>query len=208
MAVLFFILGITATSDCFAAIYKYIDKDGMIYFADDLQSIPEQYRAAAKIVSGDANKEEKRPVNQHQQNILTETEKNGTMPADVQEKPLIEIAGKKSFISRAVVSGIIVVSALFAFVIMGILDRDHKKSVKIIRVVILWGVSVFLLYAHTGDVVTVFNSFGNKMERAQRQSEEKGKKAAKALNALNALVEKAEKASSADPAGTEPEKKE
>jgi len=208
ITVLFIVLGLSATSDCFAAIYKYIDKDGMIYFADDLQSIPVQYRAVAKIVSGEATKEEKGPTNQHQQTVQTETKKNETMSAGAQDKPFVEIAGKSSFGSRALLSAIIVVSALFSFGILGILDRDHTKAYKIVRVVILWGVSVFLLYAHARDVVAVFGSLGNKIENTRHESEEKGKKAAKALNAFSTLVEQAEKASPAHPAGAEPDKKE
>jgi hypothetical protein len=50
-----FVLAIvlSAASSSFAAIYKYIDNNGIICFSNDLQSIPEQCRATAKIVSGD-----------------------------------------------------------------------------------------------------------------------------------------------------------
>jgi hypothetical protein len=61
MTGLLLISGLSVTSTAFAAIYKYVDKNGMIYFADDLQSIPAQYRAAAKIVSGEAKPGEQEP---------------------------------------------------------------------------------------------------------------------------------------------------
>lgn len=199
MMVFFIILGVSLSSDALAAIYKYVDKDGMIYFSDDLQSIPEQYRAAAKIVSGEAKEEEKRPVTHNQEKTLLETGMNNDGFPGVQQKP---------FSSRVLISEIIVVSAMFTLVILGILDTDHKKTVKIVRVVVLWGVSVYLLFAHAGDVVHVFSSMGKHVENVQRESEEKGKKAAKALKALDTLVEQAEKSSSPDHGGTEPEKKE
>jgi hypothetical protein len=183
--------------ECIAAIYKYVDKGGMVYFADDLQSIPPQYRATAKIVSGEEKEESKGQTNQRQQSIQTETKKPEVFTGTVSEKPTIEKKeGSDSFGRRAMVSALVVVSALFAFVILRILDTDHRKPVAITRVVIIWGVSVFLLYAHAMDVVAVLSSIGSKIEYTQQQGEEKGKKAAKAVKALDALMEHAEKASS------------
>jgi len=200
LMVLFIIFAVSLSSDALAAIYKYVDKDGMIYFSDDLQSIPEQYRAAAKIVSGETKEEEEqRPVTQYQEKARMETGMNDDRSSGAQQKP---------FGSRALTSAIIVVSAMFTFVILGILDIDHKKAVKIVRVIVLWGVSVYLLFAHAGDVVHVFSSMGNHVESVQRESEEKGKKAAKALKALDTLTEQAGKSSLPDRGGTEPEKKE
>ena len=55
---------LSATSNSFAAIYKYIDNNGIICFADDLQSIPEQCRATAKIVSGEQEEVRKPAIQQ------------------------------------------------------------------------------------------------------------------------------------------------
>lgn len=206
--VLFLTIGLSVTSDGLAAIYKYTDKDGMIYFADDLQSVPAQYRPAAKIVSGEAKEEEKPIVTQQQQNPQPESGKNKLTPAAAQEKSFLDTGNKKSFGSRALTSAIIIISALFVFVILRVLDADHKKPVVIARVVIVWGVSVFLLYAHATDVITAFSSMTSKFESAQHESEEKGKKAAKAIQALDTLIERAEHASSSDPGGAGPERKE
>ena len=100
------------------------------------------------------------------------------------------------------------VSALFAFVVLGVLDADHKKAIAIARIVILWGVSVYLLYAHTMDVVHLVGSIGTKIDTVQQQSGEKGKKASQAMKKLNDLIDKAEQATAADPGTREPEKKE
>ena len=51
------------------------------------------------------------------------------------------------------------------------------------RLIILWGVSVYLLVAHAGDVVHVVNKIGGGIESVQQQSEKKGKKAAEAVKA-------------------------
>jgi hypothetical protein len=195
--------------ECFAAIYKYIDKDGMVYFADDLQSIPPEYRTKAKIVSGEDKEENKGQTNQNRQSVQAETKKTEVITGTTSEKPFIEKKeGSDSFGRRAMVSAIVVVSALFVFVILRILDADHKKPVAITRVVIIWGVSVFLLYAHAGDVLAVFSSIGSKIENTHQQAQEKGKKAAKAVKALDALLEQAERASSAGPAVDQDKKEE
>ena len=212
---LLFISGLSITSDAFAAIYKYTDKNGMIYFADDLQSIPLQYRAAARIVSGEAAPGEKEPENQNQQEARTELRKNEILSTGeqkkpvIQEKPLLETGQKSLFGSRVFTSVNVILSALFALVILGILDTDHKKIVKIVRVVIVWGLSVYLVYTYAGDVAQVFTSTRNHIEGVQHQSEEKGKKAAGAVKALNTIIEHAEKSSSpGSSGGTGPEKKE
>jgi hypothetical protein len=99
------------------------------------------------------------------------------------------------------------VSALFAFVILGILDADHKKAIRIVRVVILWGMSVYLILAHVGDVVNMFRTVKGEVDTVQHDSEEKGKKAAKALKEINAFTKDIDNAASQVSGGVDPEKK-
>jgi apolipoprotein N-acyltransferase len=105
-------------------------------------------------------------------------------------------------------TSIIIVSAVFAFIILGILETDHKKAVAILRVTLLWAVAIYLLIAHAGDAVRMVRTVGGSIEDAKHQSEEKGKNAAKAVKALSTLVEQAGQASSPDSAEPEREKKE
>ncbi len=194
--------GYFSVQEGFAAIYKYIDSDGQINFVDDLQSVPVTYRATAKIVSGELdeksaagssnNDQAKAPANASMSKGV------GVAPAVPSEMP--RSAGSSSettsFGKRAVTSVVIIVSAVFAFIILGLLETDHKKRVAIVRIVLVWGMTVYLVYAHAGDVVQLFSAAGNKVESVHRQSGEKGKKAAKAVKSLNALVDQAEQASS------------
>jgi hypothetical protein len=202
-------LGLFTAMDCAAAIYKYTDKDGLITFADDLQAVPVQYRSQAVIVSGeDKEAEAKSPAGQAVPKEQTEIKAGKHMPVLPPSVQTDETRGGKPFGSRILISAIAVVSALFAFVILGILDADHKKAIKIARVVILWVVSVYLLYSHAGDIVHVFRSLGSNVESARQESEEKGKKAAKAMKALNAVLDQAGQSASGDSAGAGSEKKE
>ncbi len=196
---------LSATSNSFAAIYKYIDKNGIICFADDLQSIPEQCRATAKIVSGE-QEEERKPALQKQPETQAEAMPGNASSSD-RGKVSIEGTVKSLYSSRLLISVVVVVSALFAFVILGILDADHKKAIRIVRAVILWGMSVYLIVAHAGDVVHMFRTLEGKVDTVHRESEEKGKKAAKAIKEMNAFMEHGNNAASQDSGGVDPEKR-
>jgi hypothetical protein len=197
--ILFFCLAIGSTvcSEAHAAIYKYVDKNGMIYFADDLQSIPAQYRPAAKIVSGEDTGVSKDQTSQTSPNAQTETAESETVFSRT-KKLSTEKQDGNSFFRRATTTIIIVVSALFVFVILRMLDAEHKKIVSITRVVILWGVSIYIIFAHTVDVVNAFSSIGKKIDGTQQQSEERGRKASKVMKQLDSFIDQVEKGSVPD----------
>ena len=203
-----FVLAIvfSATSNSFAAIYQYIDKNGILCFADDLQAIPEQCRATAKIVSGEQEEESKSAI-QKQPQVQEEAKPGAAASSTEREKVSIGGYVKILFSGRVLISVIVVVSGLFAFVILGILDADHKKGIKIVRLVILWGMSVYLIVAHAGDVVNIFRTIEGKVDAVQRESEEKGKKAAKTMKEINAFIQHVDNAASQDSGGADPEKK-
>ncbi len=183
----------------YAAIYKYLDRDGLICFADDLQSIPEQYRATAKIVSGEADQENRTPP-QNRQTSEQPAENGGQASSTALERPGVQQDETGFFSKGVLLSSIIVVSAVFAFMILGILEADHKKAVIIARITLLWAVTVYLIFMHAGDVVRLVRTTGGVIEDAKHQSEEKGKKAAKAIKALNELVRETGQASSPESA--------
>jgi hypothetical protein len=194
-------LCLLAAMDASAAIYKYIDKDGLVTFADDLQAVPPEHRAQAVIVSGEQKEGEAKataaPALSKEQTGLKAEDPAPVHPQSIQAA---DTGGKRSFGNRVLISAIILVSAVFAFVVLGIIDADHKKIIQIARVVIIWAVSVFLLYSHAGDVIHLFQSIGSNVEDARQTSEEKGKKAAAAMKALNAVLDQAEQSSSEAPA--------
>jgi hypothetical protein len=203
-----------SVQDSHAAIYKYVDKDGLINFADDLQSIPAPDRGTAKIVSGEpeetsATSPAKKDQTKVQTGVTIPEAAPVAAPASSGQEKQQPVGSVKTglFGKRALTSVIVIVSTVFAFIILGILDIDNKKIVTVVRVVLLWGMTVYLIYVHAGDVVGLFGTMGDTMQSVQKKSDERGKKAARALKNLNALVDQAEQ-SSADPADTETEKKE
>ena len=206
MLVLILALVLSATSNSFAAIYRYIDKNGIICFANDLQSVPEQCRVTAKIVSN-GQEEERKPATQKQPPVQADAKPGNAESSSDRGK--VSIAGylKNVLSGNGLTSVIVVVSALFAFVILGIIDADHKKAIKIVRVVILWGMSVYLIVAHGGDVINLFRTVKGEVDTVQRESEEKGKKAAKAMKEINAVIQRVDDTVSQGSGGADPEKK-
>ena len=123
----------------------------------------------------------------------------------VLERPSIQQNEEGFSSKRVLLSTIIVVSAVFAFILLGILEADNKKAVAIARIILLWGVTVYLLYMHAGDAIRFVRTAGNEIEDVKHQSEEKAKKAAKAIKALNELQETGQ-ASSLEPPEIEVDK--
>ena len=89
-------------------------------------------------------------------------------------------------------TAVVVVSGAFLVGLLGTFDADYKKAVKVGRLIILWGVSVYLLVAHSGDVVRVVKKISGGIESAKQGSEEKGKKAAQAVKDWSRLPGPAE----------------
>jgi hypothetical protein len=205
MLVFILAMVLSSASNSFAAIYKYIDNNGIICFADDLQSIPEQCRATAKIVSGEQEEVRKLAIQQRPE------EPAAAMPgnASSSDQGTVSIKGhaKSLFSGRVLISAVVVVSALFAFVILGIIDADHRKAIKFVRVVIMWGMSVYLLLAHAGDAADVFRSLQGKVDTVQRESEEKGKRAARSMKEINGLMQHIDNTVPQVSEGVDPEKR-
>jgi hypothetical protein len=207
MAVLFLIVALLITANCFAAIYKYLDKDGAVCFADDLQAVPEQYRQTVMIVSGEAKEIEKKVLSNKNISPVQREARQGEAAPAVTRAPSVAVG--TFFSKRALISALIVLCAIVAFVVLKIIDRDHKKTMAIARMMILWGVSAYVIYAHAGDVLRVFTSIGEHIENAKQRSEEKGEKAAKAVKDLNSFLEQQNHGvSTVNPAGGDGEKKE
>ena len=180
MLFVYLMAGSLTAQDCSAAIFKYVDKDGTPCFADDLQSVPEPYRASSQIISGEASTICQNTPRQQQGKTASGTvdiNQNGTTH---EQQP---------FNKRVLISVLVVISAAFIFTVLRVIEEDHKKAVAIGRAIVLWGVSVYLVYAHAGDVLHGFASIGEKIENAKQQSEEQGGKAVKAIKEQNAFIE-------------------
>jgi hypothetical protein len=192
---LFFCLGIMVfvrNSD--AAYYKYIDKDGVVCFADNLQVIPEQYRAQAVIVETEAKDDEIKPAG----TVVSKTEP--APAADTRQ----EVKGSRPLSTRLMISGAVGLGALLIFVVISSQSelKENKKILSLVRGSLITVVSLYLVFAHAGDMMTIFGAAGQTVEEVQQQSAEKGKKAAQAIKSLDAMFEEAQKVQKAQEATT------
>lgn len=172
-----------------AAIYKYVDKDGVPCFADDLQVVPEQYRASAVIVEGDAKDDEtkaSRPV------TLQNTETQ-SLAAAVETKP---VRRPLPLSIRVMISAAVAIAGLVIFLVLKKLPelKDNKKVLLAIRGSLIGVVAIYLVVAHVKDVLIVFGLASQTIEDAQQRSAEKGKKAAQVIKSIDAMFDEAQKA--------------
>lgn len=187
------LFGLLSAQQGLAAIYKYIDKNGVITFADDLQVVPEEYRASVKIVSGEETEKKPSHPAQGKQPEGPAGPMTRDMPSAASGQKTADVPGGSGpFGGKALVSAVVVVSGAFLFALLGTFDADYKKAVKVVRLIVLWGVTVYLLVAHAGDFVRLVKKISGGIDSASQKSEEKGKKAARAVKAWSELTGPAE----------------
>jgi hypothetical protein len=177
-----------------AAYYKYIDKDGAPCFADNLQVIPEQYRAQAVIVETESKDDEIKPAGPTVRKAETAT------MADARQ----EGKGPQPLSIRLTISGAVGFGAFLIFVVISHQpeSKENKKVLSLVRRTLMAVVLLYLVVAQAGDVMTLFGAAGRTIDEAQRQSEKKGKKAAQAIKSLDAMFEEAQKAQKSQEAST------
>ncbi len=171
-----------------AAFYRYVDKNGVICFADDLQVVPEQYRSQAVIVDAESKDDTVSPANPG---------RNKPEAAAPDASSVRSESGRPRPLStRLVISTAVGLSAFLVFAMISNLPalKENKNVLSIIRGSLIGAVLVYLIVAHVKDVKTALGITGQTVEEAQRRSAEKGKKAAQAIKTLDATFEEAQKA--------------
>ncbi len=194
-AVLYCFLGPTFVGNCHAAIYKYVDKDGIVCFADDLQSVPEKYRSKAVIVEGEAKEDPEKL----QTLAINNDNKAGEQAAANVSAETVQIRGPRPLSFRLMISAAVSLAGLLIFILLtkqaGL--KENKKVHAIIRNSLISLVSLYLIIAHVKDVTTIFGMTGKAIDDVRQQSAEKGKRAAQAIKSIDALFEEAQKAQEA-----------
>jgi hypothetical protein len=194
-ALLLLVLPGFGTRHAFADIYKYVNEAGETSFADNLQSVPEKYRATA--VNTTAREEQKLvkpPQIQYQKYIAT-----------TQETPSEGSADKMTFTTRLLMTAgmaIVWFALLFAIKKTGEF-KGREKVLPTTRIALACIFLAYLVMVHGKDVVNLFTMAGNKIEAVQEKQAQRGKKAGAAIKALNQLVEEAGKQPPAPDQGEE-----
>jgi hypothetical protein len=179
----------------FAATYKFIDKNGQVGFADDLQMVPEPYRATAVLISGEAKEgladqgmpetpEAQAPAPGSSVPVLVQAPAHQAQPQPEKGLP---------FSLRLAVSIAVVIATILLSVFLDKVGALHgqARTIHILRVSLTWLVVIYLVAAHAKDVWTIFKVAGHQVQSVSAESAKKGEKAAKAIQALDAAMERA-----------------
>jgi len=188
-----FVLALFLARDSFAVLYKYVDKDGVVCYADDLQSVPEKYRPKAVIFSGELKNEPKLTSGRQE----THDVMLSASPAvgDASSPPLRE---EKPFSKRLANTIIVMTVLVVIYVVLERLkevveSRKYDKIVPLARIGLSAVAVLYLAFAHVNDVIHGVAGVGKSVEQAKERSATKGKNAAEAIKALDAFLESAEK---------------
>jgi hypothetical protein len=174
----------SSIAPCNEPIYKYIDKEGTPCYADNLQAVPEQYRATAVIIGEESTGP-------------TKTHLSSATSQDKQSQPAENVAAHTPSVRplslRLLISCCIVIISILVYVSLRKLVKFHEREKLhgIARAVFITILSLYLLFVHVSDVTTLFHIATNAVDDVERQSAEKGKKAAQAIKKLDAMFESA-----------------
>jgi hypothetical protein len=193
------LIALLGTAD--AVTYKYIDNAGNIGFADDLQTIPEQYRSQAVLIEGELKEE---PASTAATGTVVPVIQSATAAAPAAEQPQAEAplpplqgtSPGRPLSMRLLISGGIGIGLLVLVTLIGrLLAGDAQRQV---RTYLTTGATVlflfYLVYAHGKDVLAMVRMAGAAVDDVQRKSAEKGQKAADGIKKLDALFEEMQKA--------------
>jgi hypothetical protein len=169
-----------------AVIYKYADEKGVPTFSDDMQKIPEQFRAQAVIVSGVVTDE---TAEQEQARLaaeaLTRLEQQAAAPAKAEE-PIT-----RRLIRSGVAVGLFVALLFVAYHIDAL--REQAQVLSRIRTGLVVLLLVFLSVTHARDVIGLFGTVGetvaNPVADLQEKSAQRGKKAAGAYKSMERALD-------------------
>jgi len=169
-----------------AVIYKYVDEKGVPTFSDDMQKIPEQFRAQAVIVSGVITDE---TAEQEQARLATEAlmrlEQQAAAPARAEE-PV-----SRRLIRSGVAVGVFVALLFVAYHIDAL--REQAQVLSRIRTGLIVLLLAFLSVTHARDVIGLFGTVGetvaNPVAGLQEKSAERGKKAAGAYKSMERVLD-------------------
>ena len=170
-----------------AVIYKYVNEKGVPTFADDMQKIPEQYRAQAVTVVGgneyDAYSEQEKA--RLAAEARTQQVMQAAAPARVEE-PISKRLTRSGVAVGLFIALLFVVSHIDAL-------REQARVLFRIRTGLIVVLVIFLTFTHARDIAGLFGSVGdtisNPVANLQEKSAERGKKAADAYKSMEKVLD-------------------
>jgi hypothetical protein len=190
------LVGLLGTAD--AVTYKYIDKAGMICFADDLQAIPEQYRSQAVLIEGALQEtpDSTAATGTAAPAVMQSAAMTATSEADQPQSDAASTPVYRSFSSRPLSIRLLITAcvglgllALLAVVSRQLTGEKEKRVRTFTKKGSLAFFLVYLILAHGRDVLTIVRMADRTVYEVQQQSARKGQRAAEGIKRLDALFQ-------------------
>lgn len=186
LIILLIVLSLAVGRESHAVINKYVSEKGVPTFADDMQKIPEQYRAQAVIVTGGNDFD----VYAEQEKARLAAEERSRQ----EHQAAAPVRAEKPLNSRLIRSGIAVgifIALLFAVSHFDAL-RERAQVLFRVRTGLAVLLLVFFAFNHAWDVLGLFGKVGdtlpNPVASIQEKSAERGKKAAEAYKTMDKIL--------------------
>jgi hypothetical protein len=171
----------------FADIYQYVNEEGVISLVDNLESVPEKYRATA--VNRTAVEEQNRLQSQAEQPVQPGSM---TLPPNALGE---ESAHQMTFFTRLLMTAVVVIAWFGILVIIKKTDvlKGREKILPATRIALACIFLVYLVMIHGKDVAGLFTMAGNQIDAVKEKQAQRGKKAGQAIKALNKFMDEAGK---------------
>ena len=171
-------IGLLFLSPRFAAAqtFKYTDKNGVVNFTDDRESIPAEYRKSAVVVKDEA---EKKPIEPVKIEAVPQPSAAAAPPATAAPQGaadrLLALVGDSALATRA---GIIAALVLI-FIFAGWLLRsvENKRIITLVRCAVVLLVIVIAFQAYLEKAANQMHELKNQAEAFKKQAEKRGVKA-------------------------------
>lgn len=198
--------------DAHAASYRYTDKDGNVGIADDIGSVPAEYRATAERIGAD-DLEEKQTTGLVVQKKattpaappagnLTQTPVIVTAPApqgpvasvpapDPEPDPFRSPFSRRGQISLGAVAGVVLLAVLLGRISA---LRVRHGALNAVRMSLFAILLAYLAVAHYRDILVLLRMAGGKVSDVSDRSAKRGEKAGKAIKEIQALGDQVDEA--------------
>ncbi len=167
--------------------YKYIDKNGTECYADNLQSIPEEYKKKAVIISVQFKKDESRQSEVQSENgVPSSATENKKETAKIIDKEKVKEA-IEGFVRSSLFKFIaVIIGFLLVFIIVGKVSSSlgHRGIGTLLRIALALLVLLYVFNSYLEEIVGAFTMLKEEVMGVKKQAEERNEKADKTMNEL------------------------
>ena len=163
---------VISVQDGFAVIYRYVDDNGTVCFADRQQAIPDKYRGSAVIVNTEPADGSPGKGGSAVGKEPGTAEKEKSPPAEGMKATVQTLLKNRLLHLFASLLGFVLVFALIGKISSAL---NHKQVGSVLRILLIAGTMTYLLSLHAQEIGGIFTSLKEEVLGVTHQVEEKNK---------------------------------